>query len=613
MGFPKRFKQYSCINYTMRFQIKRRDGPAKTGELIIEGKKVITPNILFVNTKRFKAPDFADFLITNDNYKTTKAVLKISNYFVYSKDLSEELHLSEIKLHRKEEINHYVLPSNKDTIDDALKDNSASFFIVTNAFQLFQQPKKFVDFIVTVREKIGYQKMIHLPAVGNPNNFALFTYLGVDFFDSLSAIIAARNKILFFPTGQYHINKVMELPCSCPSCSKFEGKPDEMDFKTILNHNYFMMLNEMKHVRNAIIHGCLRGLVETMVKTSSNLTAVLRNLDMSHYMFLEKRTPVTSKTMILATAKESFCRPEIKRFQCRLIDRYRKPKSTKVLLLLPCSAKKPYSFSKSHRLYKDQLFSSGNPFVFHEVIITSPLGLVPRELELVYPASCYDIPVTGVWDEDEKEMIRGFLGKYLNINKYDKIIMHLPKEIMEFTEGLLEKTIVTCVDHPTSKKSLTNLLKMLKKTAGLYDIIKSQSRIKDDIECFASYQFGKKIAKDLLKNCTIRGKYPYQRIMHENSQLGMITRERGLISLTIHGAERLINSNKYWVDIYDDFKLKGSVFAPGIKNADEDIRIGDEVIVLQKGKIQGVGVALMNSEEMKESLYGEAVKIRHIA
>ena len=535
MELSKRFKQCSCINYTMRFQIKRREGPARIGELLVDNSKIITPNILFVNTKRFNAPDFADILITNNDSKNAKAALKISDYFVYPKDLSEELHLSAIKTQKKEKNNYYVLPGKKDVIDKALKDNPASFLIVANAFQLFQQPKKFVDFIVTLREKTGYQKMIYLPAVGDPNNFALLSYMGVDFFDSLQAIIAARNNMLLFQTGQNNVTELNELPCSCPSCSKFKGELDKIDFVTILNHNYYVMSNEMKHVRNAITQGCLRDLVETRVKTNPHLTAVLRNLDMSHYRFLEKRTSVTSKTMVLATAKESLCRPEIKRFQHRVIDRYRRPESTKVLLLLPCSAKKPYSFSKSHRLYRDQLFLSGNPFVFHEMIVTSPLGLVPRDLELIYPASSYDIPVTGVWDEDEKKMIQDLLAKYLDINKYDKIIAHLPKEIMEFIEGFLEKPVVTCVDHPTSKKSLTNLLKILKETSESYDKIKSQMRMKEDINCFASYQFGRKTAKDLLKNCTIKGRYPYQKIMHNNTQFGMITRERGLISLTIQG------------------------------------------------------------------------------
>ena len=99
--------------------------------------------------------------------------------------------------------------------------------------------------------------------------------------------------------------------------------------------------------------------------------------------------------------------------------------------------------------------------------------------------------------------------------------------------------------------------------------------------------------------------------MFNGKQVGMVTRERGLISLTINGAGRIADSGEYWVKIYSDFTLKGSVFAPGVKDADKSIRIGDEVIVLKNHETCGVGVAQMNGKEMKESQRGEAVKIRH--
>ncbi len=262
-------------------------------------------------------------------------------------------------------------------------------------------------------------------------------------------------------------------------------------------------------------------------------------------------------------------------------------------------------------LYRAKLNSSGNPFVLHEVIITSPLGLVPRELELVYPASSYDIPVTGVWDEDEKKMIREMLKDYLKINKYDKIIVHLPTSITKFIEDILEKPYITCMDDPTSKESLDKLLTVLKKNVKNYDKVKPQERAKEDMKGFASYQFGKKIAEKLLKDCIIKGKYPYKKIMYKNTQLGMVTEERGLISLTINGAERVVKSKKYWVEIYDDFTLRGSVFAPGVKDVDDDIRIGDEAVVLKNNKLCAVGVAQMSGDEMKKSSHGEAVKVRH--
>ncbi len=144
-----------------------------------------------------------------------------------------------------------------------------------------------------------------------------------------------------------------------------------------------------------------------------------------------------------------------------------------------------------------------------------------------------------------------------------------------------------------------------------YDVVKSSKRVYENMKALASYQFGRKIAEKLLKNCKIKGRYPYQKIIDDNKQLGMVTKERGLISLTMEGARKIANSGKYWVEIHDDFTLKGSVFAPGIKDADESIRIGDEVIVLKNNKTCGVGVAQMNGNEMRETKRGEAVKIRH--
>ncbi|UCH72400.1 MAG: DUF5591 domain-containing protein [Thermoplasmatales archaeon] len=612
----------------MKYIINKRDGLARIGEFFIDNKRIITPNVLFVNTSRFKAPDFADLVLTNDNIKTEKPALNVlkegssfkekkDNLWVfgnifYSKDLPKEILFSNIKSHKVKSETCCIIPSNIDIIDDILKNNSASFFIVSNASQLFQQPKMFVNFIIELREKIGYEKTIYLPTIGDSTSFAVLAYMGIDFFDSISAILDARRNTFLFSNGRYGKNELNEIPCSCHYCNKFKDNSQSMEFKDILNHNYLSILNEIKQVRNSIFLCNLRELAERRAKTNPNLAAILRILDENHYNFIEKRTPIIKKSFILATTKESLSRPEIKRFQNRIIKRYKKPKSAKILLLLPCSAKKPYSFSKSHRLYIDKLHSSGNPFVIHELIITSPIGLVPRELELVYPASAYDIPVTGVWDEDEKKMIRELLTSYLDVNKYDKIVAHLPEKIMEFIVDLSENISVTCVDRPTSKESIKKLADVLKNVVEPYQKIKSQKRAMEDMSSLASYQFGTETAKKLLKDCMIAGRYPYQKIMHKNIQIGMLVKERGLISLTIKGAERLADSGKYWIEIYDDFTLKGSVFAPGVKNADESIRIGDEVIILKNKKLCAVGVAKMNGHEMKEVSYGEAVNVRHI-
>ena len=582
----------------MRFKVKKRDGPARIGEVIIDKKEIKTPNILYINTKRFKAPKFAEIFLTNKKNKTKNPSLKFS----------EKLLL----LKKKDNNVFFITPTNENLNNQNQKDDFIKIFIIAYASQLLNQPKNFADYIVEIRKKIGYEKIIYLPSVGEPKNLALLTYLSVDFFDSTEAIVAARNNVLLFENGSFKTDELKENPCSCPICVKINKSPSEMKFQEILNHNYYMINTEIKHVRNAITQENLRNLVENRVKVDPNLTAILRNLDRNHYEFLEKRMPITSKGKIIATSIESLYRPEIKRFQDRVIDRYKKPESTKILLLLPCSAKKPYSFSKSHKFFREKLLSTKNPFIVHEVIITSPIGIVPRELELVYPASSYDIAVTGVWDEIEKSIITKLLSNYLSENKYEKTIVHLPKEITDFIKPLLHEPIITCEDNPTSKNSLDNLCEILNKTVNNFEFIKAQQRSREDLEALASYQFGKEIAEKLIKDCEIKGKYPYQKIMFGKNQIGMSTKDRGLISLTINGAERISDFNKYWVEIYDDFTLKGSVFAPGVKDADDEIRIGDEVIVKRNKKLCAVGVAQMNGEEMRSIKQGEAIKVRHI-
>ena len=609
----------------MNFRVHNRDGPARIGQLIINDTKVVTPNIFFLDSPRYKASEFSDIILTSRTRKTKKPTIRIgqsifsteakkknknllNDYLIYPKDVTKELHLSTLANNKNTEC--CIILAKKELIPYIIKNNDATLFIIANSNQLFSQQTHFVDFITELRQKIGYQKVIYLPCVGDPSSIALLTYLSIDFFDSFSAVMAARNDTLLFPTGAYKKNQLPELPCNCPSCIKIKNA-SRMKYTEILQHNYSTLLREIKQVRNAIAAGSLRELVETRIRTSPHLSSMLRILDLNHSRFLEERTPVIRKQLLIATTNDSMVRPEVKRFQERVIQRYEKPPSARILLLLPCSAKKPYSFSKSHKLFRERILNLDNPFVVHEVILTSPLGLVPRELELTYPASTYDTAVTGYWDENEKKMIRTLLQQYIQKNIYDTVIMHIPSQMQEFVATLLTNPISTCINTPTSTESLDELSNVLQKTTQIYKRGESSQRVYENIKALAYYQMSKPLAEQLLKDCTIKGKYPYQKIMQKNRQLGMLTEERGLISLTMEGGERLVDAEHYWIEIFDDFTLKGSVFAPGVKNADESIRIGDEVIIRKNMTLCGVGVALMNGKEMIESRHGEAVKIRH--
>lgn len=609
----------------MDFRVQQRDGPARIGQYKYTGETIVTPNILYLHTAKCPAPAFSDIVLTDKPGTTTKPRISIGesifspqkkkqpdtclhDFLFYSKDVPIELHRSVQP--QNTNTTCAVIPAKKDLLQEVVKDIEATLFIVSSARQLFFHQTGFIDVVTELRRQIGYQKLIYLPGVGDPTSLALLTYLGVDFFDSFSACMAARNETFLFPTGSLKKDKLCELPCHCPSCKK-NRTAAAMDYKAILQHNYHMLDSEIKQVRNAIFAGSLRELVEVRVRSTPHLSALLRILDLQQYKYLEERTPIIRKQPLIATTKDALIRPEVRRFQERVLQRFEKPDSAKILLLLPCSAKKPYSFSKSHRLFRECVLNSTNPFTVHEVIITSPLGVVPRELELTYPASSYDIAVTGHWDEDEKKMIRNILQKYLQKNTYDSIIIHLPPAMQAFINDLIPQPQVTCKDTPTSSESLSTLSEILHKEAQQVPRIKPHQRFYENIRSLASYQFGLSLASLLMQDCAITGKYPYQKIMDHKTQLGMITEERGFISLTLAGGQRFSDTDNYQVEIYDDFLLKGSVFAPGIQQADPSIRIGDEVLVKKNNMLCGVGVALMNGTEMTQATQGEAVKIRH--
>jgi len=571
----------------MQFRIDGRDGPSRIGKIKLNNKKITSPNIFFIHTNRYRSPSYADIILTNIENKTNKLSLKFTKNII---------------------LDHKLIKDDKAFFE--LKDKD--IYTLKYASQTFKKPKRFVKTIIKNKEEIGYQKIMYTPSIAEPKNLSLLVYLGIDFFDSVKAIIYARNKTMFSLDGNLKIKDLEENPCMCPTCININKEIKDMTFEDILNHNYNILYSELKNVRNHIRNKNIRDLVEKRVKTDPHLTTILRYLDQNNYNYLEKQTSVTGRNTIFATTTESMNRPEIKRFQNRVINVYKKPKLAKILVLLPCSAKKPYSFSKSHGLFRKSIFSPKNPNVIHEIIITSPLGIVPREMELTYPASNYDIPVTGTWFEDEKNMINNLLERYLKKNSYDIVISHLPEEMNNFVKNVVNIDTFTCINHPSSDESLNRLKEILEEKTSKYKKVDNKNRLKENIEAILSYQFGNKTATKLVENTDIKGRYPYLKIMKKNIQLGMLVKEKGLVSLTLDGAKILFEDKQNLVEIYDDFKLKGSVFAPGVKNADENIRIGDEAVVFRKNKLIGVGSALMNGSQMKQLTYGEAVKIRHL-
>ncbi|MDI6887747.1 MAG: hypothetical protein QMC98_03800, partial [Candidatus Thermoplasmatota archaeon] len=142
-----------------------------------------------------------------------------------------------------------------------------------------------------------------------------------------------------------------------------------------------------------------------------------------------------------------------------------------------------------------------------------------------------------------------------------------------------------------------------------YENIAQDTCAADNMLTRACFQFGKPVGDKLVANCKILGKYPNLKLIKGDEQIGILTGERGLISLTLEGAKILADENSYLVKI-DDFVPKGNIFAGGVIDATPEIRIGDDVAAVFKNELRAVGVATMSAKEMVESNRGIAVKVR---
>ncbi len=566
-------------------------------------RSIATPGILWYASDRIEPPSYADMLLSQERedalshagsffHPLSQEGLCIPPSLVYPDALPAALHEQADAWNRRQATDVQVISAK--ALDEVSGD--ATLYVLANARELFSRPRRFVEAVVAVREAIGYQAALYTPGLGRPAELALLAYCTVDLVDSLPLVEAARDDVFLSTDGAVDADGYDEMPCQCPGCLNGKG------FEGLLRHNYAAAWSEMIQVRHAIKAGVFRSFVERRCQVSPHHLSVLRLLDDQYEGFQEARYPVESSSFTATPL--SLPRPDVERFRRRVLTRHRKPQSASILLLLPCSAGKPYSTSRSHRRFWEAIAACGNPYATHRLVVTSPLGIVPIELDAVYPAAHYDVSVTGKWSRDEQAMLNGMLHRYLEDNDYDMVVQHLPEDIESF---LAVDAVDTCQGHPTSRSSLDSLTDLLRTETAAYEGVPWQTRKRERVAALLRYQFG---SAGLLDDAVVKGRYPRYRVFRDDVQLGMFVPERGLFSLTLDGARWLAGLDTYWVEI-DDFTPLGSVFAVGVVDADSGIRCGDEVVVLHDGDIRGVGAATMNGCEMRESEVGEAVSVRH--
>ncbi len=580
---------------TRYFEVLRRDGPARLGKLLLE-RQLSTPALIGSNDY-VSAGSIFRYSSVDESVKAAEALkgqkkLAIIPYVPSALHSEPGLKLPKVEIDGPKGI--VVHPFSEEEPEDA------DVYVLGSAGSL-RNPRDLINAAVSIRNRTPSDTALYAPALATPANLAFLIYIGIDLIDTAKVVADAYFERYHTRDGVFALGDLDELPCKCEHCKALNNydRHDDYYYEHLEGHNVLKLEEELAVARQMIRSESIREYIERQVRVTPGLTAALRHLDQEHN-YLEARTPQHRQSTFYANTAESLKRVEVTRFAERVINRYTAPKSD-VLLLLPCSARKPYSTSRSHKLFAEAIGSHRR--YLHELILTSPLALVPRELEEVYPAASYDVPVTGHWDLEERAWLLSCLDAYLEKNSYARIVAHLEGELEEAVRMHGIDAVYT--GGGTDGASLGRL------SEAVREACRNTQRLSDPrlqrYRAVADYYFGKGAGDMLLDGkVKIRGR----EVQDERGKtLTMIT-PNGMLAISAEGARRLEPLGKYIVTI-GDFAPKGSLLAPGVVDADSQIRPGDEVIIRGE-KAFGVGRARMSGWEMIESRRGIAADLRHV-
>jgi archaeosine synthase len=461
--------------------------------------------------------------------------------------------------------------------------SSGDCVIVPCWHTVLSHPREYVEWLITLKGAIPPDTAWYAPGVALPSNVHILCYSGFDLFDFTAVDLKTARNLFCLPEGEFSRETMGEGVCACPGCEKSD----------LRLHNRLALDRELALIRQFIAAQQFREFVDYRARMAAAHVAILRYLD-RHLRFMEERTPVARSVRLGAMSGDALSRPEVRRFADRVLGRYIPPEG-EVAVLLPCSAKKPYSLSQSHHRFSRAI--AGRAV---ELVITSPLGLVPRDIERIYPAAHYDIPVTGYWDHEELSFVSGILAGFLSRHPYRRVIAHLDGGALDAARMAVElagvELEVTVGDRTASDASL----------ACLSDTLSGERTVRHDVvRGTLSWQFG--IDVDT-RSMTLRWKPPGLSVRKGKEPLFSIDPGTGLMRPTFAGWKSI--PGVYRVKI-DDFPIQGDILMPGVIAADPLIREGDEVLV-EGPQALATGKAAMGATEMQSSSRGVAVRVRKV-
>jgi len=300
--------------------------------------------------------------------------------------------------------------------------------------------------------------------------------LGCDFFDSAAYALYARENRYMTENGTWRLSELDYFPCQCSKCAS--EMPQEVLAKTpkerekfLAEHNLYVCMAELKRIKQAIRDGRLWEHVEMRAHAHPALFTALKKLK-NHEDFLEKYSPTAKKSGLFFFSSVGLARPEVSHYRKRVRERYCPPENARVLLLAPQTRKKP--FHKAHEFNRIKQVSKrmGEELAgsVHVCFYAAPFGVIPLELDEVYPLSQHEIALP--LDQETVDYVASQVSEYVRCAHYGTVVLlHDPQQWgnsvkAQCAKSCLKKGIafeVVDITAEGSKNILTRLEMILRK------------------------------------------------------------------------------------------------------------------------------------------------------
>ena len=283
-----------------------------------------------------------------------------------------------------------------------------------------------VEMTMTAKMNLPVERPLHLFGAGHPFMFVLAVALGCDLFDSAAYAKYAREGRYMTEHGTTRLSELRYFPCSCPVCRK--NDPENMlemekvdRQKMLAEHNLYVSFSEIRLIKQAIVEGRLWEHLELRAHGHPSLLQALKNLG-KYAEYLERHSPITKRRGLFFFSSLGLARPEVIRHRKRLFGRY-SPSKAKALVLLPQTRMKPFHKSNEFRTFLENVRRKLGEEIddFHVCVYAAPFGIVPIELDEVYPLSQYEI--VAPLDLETIDYTAKQVADYIMTTDYERVVL----------------------------------------------------------------------------------------------------------------------------------------------------------------------------------------------